>query len=100
MTLARARVPVAVVLGAAAVVLLANNLSPFHVFLGAVAAANAVIAMSVGATFGYAGISSLCQLSFAELGAWLMARLLIHGAVPFPVAVVAGGGAAAAGGAL
>ena len=100
MTLGKPRVPVAIAVGVAAVVLLANDLSSFHLFLGTLAAANAVIAMSVGATFGYAGVSSLCQLSFAELGAWFMARLLIHGAVPFPVAVLAGGVAAAAGGAL
>ncbi|MFI0481031.1 ATP-binding cassette domain-containing protein [Actinomadura sp. 9N215] len=50
-------------------------LPPYWVYLAISAAISAVIMLSFGVIVGRAGVMSLCQMSFAAIGAWVMLRL-------------------------
>src|ERR1051325_4335545 len=65
---------------------------PYWIFLGTTAAITAIAIRSLGLVTGQTGMISLCQLSFAAIGAWIVGWLNLHGEpVPFGVAVLAGG---------
>ncbi|WUI03606.1 ATP-binding cassette domain-containing protein [Spirillospora sp. NBC_00431] len=55
-------------------------LPPYWVYLAISAAISAVIMQSFGVIVGRAGVMSLCQMSFAAIGAWVMLRLNVAGA--------------------
>lgn len=70
-------------------------LPSYWLFLATSAAIGAIVARSTGLVTGQAGMISLCQLSFAAVGAWVVSRLSLTGqGVPFLVQIVAGGLAA------
>ncbi|MFI0370052.1 ATP-binding cassette domain-containing protein [Actinomadura sp. 1N219] len=50
-------------------------LPPYWVYLAISAAISAVIMQSFGVIVGRAGVMSLCQMSFAAIGAWVVLRL-------------------------
>lgn len=50
-------------------------LPPYWVYLAISAAISAVIMQSFGVIVGRAGVISLCQMSFAAIGAWVVLRL-------------------------
>ncbi|TDB84453.1 branched-chain amino acid ABC transporter ATP-binding protein/permease [Actinomadura sp. KC216] len=50
-------------------------LPPYWIYLAISAAISAVIMLSFGVIVGRAGVISLCQMSFAAIGAWVMLRL-------------------------
>ncbi|TYK43398.1 ABC transporter permease subunit [Actinomadura decatromicini] len=50
-------------------------LPPYWIYLAISAAISAVIMQSFGVIVGRAGVMSLCQMSFAAIGAWVMLRL-------------------------
>ncbi|GAA4225591.1 hypothetical protein GCM10022254_07800 [Actinomadura meridiana] len=50
-------------------------LPPYWIYLAISAAVSAVIMQSFGVIVGRAGVMSLCQMSFAAIGAWVMLRL-------------------------
>ncbi len=90
----------AVYLGAAAIV--SQLAGPFWLFLLTGAAITAVVAVSVGVIYDNAGLLSLCQMTFAGLGAWTvgwlnlktdlpyLAMLPFAAALPFAAGVVIG----------
>ncbi|MFI6503637.1 ATP-binding cassette domain-containing protein [Nonomuraea typhae] len=54
---------------------------PAHwIFLAITAAVVAIIMQSYGVIVGRAGMMSLCQMSFAAIGAWVVLRLNLHDA--------------------
>ncbi|MCY4665420.1 MAG: hypothetical protein OXC00_12200, partial [Acidimicrobiaceae bacterium] len=85
-----------------AVVAVAQVASPFWLFLLTGAAITAVVAVSVGVIYDNAGLLSLCQMTFAGIGAWtvgwlnhktnlpFLAMLPFAAAVPFVAGVVIG----------
>ena len=87
-------------LGSAVVV--SQVASPFWLFLLTGAAITAVVAVSVGVIYDNAGLLSLCQMTFAGIGAWtvgwlnhktnlpFLAMLPFAAAVPFAAGVVIG----------
>ncbi len=94
MRLARPSLALAV-LAVLAVAGAAFLLSSFWLFLATSAAISAIVARSVGIVTGQTGMISLCQLSFAAVGAWVVARLNLHGVpVPFLLQILIGGVAA------
>ena len=76
--------------------------SPFWLFLLTSAVITAVVAVSVGVIYDSAGLLSLCQMTFAGIGAWtvgwlnlktdlpFLAMLPFAAAVPFAAGVVIG----------
>ncbi|MGW2312849.1 branched-chain amino acid ABC transporter ATP-binding protein/permease [Actinomadura luteofluorescens] len=50
-------------------------LPPYWIYLAISAVISAVIMQSFGVIVGRAGVMSLCQMSFAAIGAWVMLRL-------------------------
>ncbi|TDD31390.1 branched-chain amino acid ABC transporter ATP-binding protein/permease [Actinomadura sp. KC06] len=50
-------------------------LPPYWIYLAISAAISAVIMQSFGVIVGRAGVISLCQMSFAAIGAWVVLRL-------------------------
>ncbi|WP_084266009.1 branched-chain amino acid ABC transporter ATP-binding protein/permease [Actinomadura macra] len=50
-------------------------LSPYWIYLAISAVVSAVIMQSFGVIVGRVGIMSLCQMSFAAIGAWVVLRL-------------------------
>ncbi|WP_246646273.1 ABC transporter permease subunit [Nonomuraea ceibae] len=64
-------------LGAALVACLAVPalLPPYWIYLAITAVVSAVIMQSYGVIVGRAGVMSLCQMSFAAIGAWVVLRL-------------------------
>lgn len=90
------------VVAAACAVAAATALPVYWVFLATSAVISAVIAQSAGVVTGRAGMVSLCQMSFAGIGAWTVGWLNVHdvpgglvvwlvvaglAAVPFGVAI-------------
>ncbi|WP_131738832.1 branched-chain amino acid ABC transporter ATP-binding protein/permease [Actinomadura roseirufa] len=69
-------------LGAAvlACVLLPAVLPPYWIYLAISAVISAVIMQSYGVIVGRVGVMSLCQMSFAAIGAWVVLRLNVAGA--------------------
>lgn len=75
---------------------------PFWLFLLTSAAITAVVAVSVGVIYDNAGLLSLCQMTFAGIGAWtvgwlnlktnlpFLAMLPLAAAVPFMAGVIIG----------
>ncbi|RFS82515.1 ATP-binding cassette domain-containing protein [Actinomadura spongiicola] len=55
--------------------LLPAVLPPYWIYLAISAAISAVIMLSFGVIVGRAGVMSLCQMSFAAIGAWVVLRL-------------------------
>jgi branched-chain amino acid transport system permease protein len=67
-------------------------LSSYNQFLATTAIVTALVALSLGVVTGRTGMISLCQMSFAGLGAWVMLWLSLHvHGIPFIVAVVLSG---------
>ncbi|MFE2872233.1 ATP-binding cassette domain-containing protein [Embleya sp. NPDC059259] len=58
-----------------ACVAIPNILSPYWLYLAITSVIGAVIMQSYGVIVGRAGVMSLCQLSFAAIGAWVVMRL-------------------------
>ncbi|GII84262.1 hypothetical protein Ssi03_22520 [Sphaerisporangium siamense] len=86
-----------------ACVLVPNVLSSYWIYLAITAMVSAVIMQSFGVIVGRAGVMSLCQMSFAAIGAWVVLRLnlsdapggfllwlLIGGLAAVPVGVAIG----------
>ncbi|WP_206681607.1 branched-chain amino acid ABC transporter permease [Actinomadura sp. J1-007] len=69
-------------LGAAvlACAVLPNVLSAYWIYLAISAMVGAVVMQSFGVIVGRAGVMSLCQMSFAAIGAWVVLRLNVAGA--------------------
>ncbi|NOY55650.1 MAG: ATP-binding cassette domain-containing protein [Actinobacteria bacterium] len=63
-----------------------------YLFIGAVV--SALVAASVGVVYGSAGLVSLCQLTFAAIGAWTIGWLNVHTGIPFLALLLIGGIAA------
>ncbi|MEU6998452.1 ATP-binding cassette domain-containing protein [Nonomuraea sp. NPDC046570] len=59
----------------AACVALPAVLPPYWIYLAVAAMVSAVIMQSYGVIIGRAGMMSLCQMSFAAIGAWVVLRL-------------------------
>ncbi|MBO2461038.1 branched-chain amino acid ABC transporter ATP-binding protein/permease [Actinomadura violacea] len=55
-------------------------LPPYWIYLAISAAVSAVIMQSFGVIVGRAGVMSLCQMSFAAIGAWVVLKLNVMGA--------------------
>ncbi|EIV92863.1 ATP-binding cassette domain-containing protein [Frankia sp. QA3] len=78
-----------------AVTLLPLGLTSYWLFLATSGVIAAFTALSIGVVSGRAGLISLCQLSFAAIGAWAVAWLSMHHPdLPVLVLVLAGGAAA------
>ncbi|MBI3524934.1 MAG: branched-chain amino acid ABC transporter ATP-binding protein/permease [Betaproteobacteria bacterium] len=70
-------------------------LPSYWLFLATSAAIGVIVARSAGLVTGQAGMISLCQLSFAAAGAWVVAWLSLGEAtMPFPIRILIGGLAA------
>jgi len=65
-------------------------LPPFWAFLAASALISSLLVLSVGIVYGRAGMVSLCQVTFAGIGGWVVGWFGVHSSLPFPVALVAG----------
>ena len=63
--------------------LIAQYASPFWLFLLTSAVITATIAVSVGVIYDNAGLLSLCQMSFAGLGAWTVGWLNHNTELPY-----------------
>ncbi len=70
-----------VYLGAALVVW--QLAGPFWLFLLTSAAITAIVAISVGVIYNSAGLLSLCQMTFAGIGAWTVGWLNLKTSLPF-----------------
>lgn len=66
-------------------------LPEFWTFLFIGATVSALVAASVGVVYGSAGLVSLCQLSFAAMGAWTVGWLNVNTGVPFLAGLLIGG---------
>ncbi|MDQ3810768.1 MAG: branched-chain amino acid ABC transporter permease [Chloroflexota bacterium] len=86
--------PWAVLLLAAAFPLVVND--PFLHRLAAVAAVQAILAVSLNLVLGYGGLISLGHLGFYAIGAYVAALLALKLGLPFAITLLAGGGTAAA----
>ena len=96
----RARASWAVAVGFAAVlVALAVTLPDYWVFLLSTVAISALVARSVGLVAGQAGLVTLCQMSFAAIGGWVVSWMsLTWPALPYVLLVLVGGLVAGAAG--
>lgn len=65
-------------------------LPSFWAFLASSAYIAALLIASVGIVYGRAGMVSLCQVTFAGIGGWVVGYLGLHTGVPFPIALLAG----------
>ena len=86
--------PFAGILGGslAAIAIVAGLLPNYWVFLCTTAVISAVTLQSVGVVTGRTGMISLCQMSFAGIGAWTVAWLNVHGAPgSLPLWILIGG---------
>lgn len=81
---------VVVVLGILAI-LFVLWLPGFWTFLFIGATVSALVALSVGVVYGSAGLVSLCQLSFAAIGAWTVGWVDVNTEIPFLAGLVLGG---------
>ncbi|NUR83207.1 MAG: branched-chain amino acid ABC transporter permease, partial [Nonomuraea sp.] len=62
-------------LAVAACAVLPAVLPPYWIYLAIAAVVSAVLMQSYGVIVGRAGVMSLCQMSFAAIGAWVVLRL-------------------------
>ncbi|MEV4097572.1 branched-chain amino acid ABC transporter ATP-binding protein/permease [Streptosporangium saharense] len=86
---------IALAVAVAACVIVPNVLPPYWVYLAITAVVSSVIMQSYGVIVGRAGVMSLCQMSFAAIGAWVVLRLNLSDAPGgFIVWLVIGGLAA------
>ncbi len=74
---------VAAALYVAAAVAIAGSANPFWLFLLTSALITAVVAVSVGVIYDNAGLLSLCQMSFAGMGAWTVGWLNLKTSLPY-----------------
>ncbi|MDE0608036.1 MAG: ATP-binding cassette domain-containing protein [Acidimicrobiaceae bacterium] len=74
---------VAASLYVAVAVLVAGLANPFWLFLLTSALITAVVAVSVGVIYENAGLLSLCQMSFAGIGAWTVGWLNLKTSLPY-----------------
>lgn len=81
--------------GVALLVVFQGVLPESQVYTGVTAIASAVALLGLGLVSGSGGMISLCQLSFAAIGAWVVAFLSLHGAPGSLVLWVLLGGLAA-----
>ncbi|MFV0432631.1 MAG: ATP-binding cassette domain-containing protein [Leucobacter sp.] len=80
----------------ALVVTLGALLPVYWVYLLGTVAISALIARSIGVVTGQAGIITLCQMSFAGMGGWVVSWAALEWPrLPFPLLVLLGGLAAA-----
>ena len=70
--------------------LLVALLPPFWAFLASSAYISALLISSVGVVYGRAGMVSLCQVTFAGIGGWVVGALSLSTSIPFPIALVLG----------
>lgn len=83
------------------VLIVPSMLTTYGLYLATTAAISGYSALSIGVVTGRAGMMSLCQLSFAGVGAWSYAYLNVHDwHLPTPLMVVIAGLAALPFGAL
>jgi branched-chain amino acid transport system permease protein len=73
------------VLAIAAAIVLSLLLPNYYVFLGASAIVAAITLLGLGVVTGSAGMISLCQMSFAAIGAWVVTGLNVLEAPGDPV---------------
>ncbi len=66
-----------------AAILVAGFASSFWLFLLTSAAITALVAVSVGVIYDNAGLLSLCQMSFAGIGAWTVGWLTLKTELPY-----------------
>lgn len=59
----------------AVVALLSRTLPSYYLFLGMSAAITSIVLIGLGVVSGSAGMISLCQMSFAAIGGWTVAKL-------------------------
>lgn len=74
---------VATALYVAAAIAIAGWANPFWLFLLTSALITAVVAVSVGVIYDNAGLLSLCQMSFAGMGAWTVGWLNLKTSLPY-----------------
>lgn len=67
------------------IVVVAALASPFWLFLATGAIITATVAASVGVIYDNAGLLSLCQMTFAGIGAWTVGWLNLNTSMPFLV---------------
>ncbi|MGK0741973.1 branched-chain amino acid ABC transporter ATP-binding protein/permease [Leucobacter sp. Z1108] len=80
----------------AALLTLGLILPTYWVYLFSTVAVSAIVARSIGLVTNQAGIITLCQMSFAAIGGWVVSWIaLAWPGVPFPLLVLIGGAAAA-----
>ena len=73
-------------------VVLGLTLPVYWVYIMSAGLISALIARSVGFVTIQAGLISLCQMSFAAIGGWVVSWLALNlPGVPFPLLVIAGG---------
>ncbi len=68
--------------------LIAGFASSFWLFLLTSAVVTATIAVSVGVIYDNAGLLSLCQMSFAGIGAWTVGWMNLNSDLPYAVMLV------------
>jgi branched-chain amino acid transport system permease protein len=86
------RILVAWALPVIVVVALGLTLPVYWVYIMSAGLISALIARSVGFVTIQAGLISLCQMSFAAIGGWVVSWLALNlPGVPFPLLVIAGG---------
>lgn len=96
LTVRRVGAPAGVaLLGVGAAILLSFVLPNYYVFLGASAIVASITLLGLGVVTGSAGMISLCQMSFATIGAWVVTWLNVIDAPGDPVVWMICGGAAA-----
>ena len=83
------------VLGIVAAFVLSLMLPNYYVFLGASAIVAAITLLGLGVVTGSAGMISLCQMSFATIGAWVVTGLNVIEAPGDPVIWMICGGVVA-----
>ncbi|MCY4664406.1 MAG: ATP-binding cassette domain-containing protein [Acidimicrobiaceae bacterium] len=67
----------------AAATIISRLAGPFWLFLLTGAAITAVVAVSVGVIYDNAGLLSLCQMTFAGIGAWTVGWLNLKTSLPY-----------------
>lgn len=95
---ARARiiVCVGVIVLVAVLAVISIVLPVYWVYLVSTVAISALIARGIGVVTNRAGLITLCQLSFAAIGGWVVSWLALEApGIPFPILVLIGGIAAA-----
>ncbi len=65
-------------------------LPSFWAFLASSAYISALLISSVGVVYGRAGMVSLCQVTFAGIGGWVVGAIGLSTSLPFPIALLVG----------